>query len=68
MQNPNQLPSTSVKIRTTDRETQQKEIRESRRELLDLLEVALAGSPSWPIVRTKVMEIFGRNGLQGGSR
>lgn len=68
MQNPNQLPSTSVKIRTTDRETQQKEIRESRRELLDLLEVALAGSPSWPIVRTKVMEIFGRNGLQGGAR
>ena len=42
----------------------QKDIKESRRELLDLLEIALAGSPSWPIVRAKVLEIFGRKGLQ----
>lgn len=43
-------------------------VRRARKELLTLLEVALAGSSSWPIVRAKVMEIFGRKGLQGGGQ
>lgn len=64
MQNP-----TCNKPIATERDTdRQKEIKESRRELLDLLEVALAGSPSWPLVRAKVMDIFGRKGLQGGGQ
>lgn len=52
----------------TEYANRQKIIKESRRELLDLLEVALSGSPSWPIVRAKVMEIFGRKGLQGAGQ
>lgn len=64
------LNSSQIKKQSTDTEfaARQKDIRESRRELLDLLEVALGGSPSWPIVRAKVMEIFGRKGLQGNGQ
>lgn len=51
---------------STPNTIQTEDVKKAQRELLDLLEVALAGSPSWPIIRAKVLEIFGRKGLQRG--
>lgn len=41
-----------------------KAIKETRKELLDLLEIAIGESPQWPLVRSRILQIFGRKGLE----
>jgi hypothetical protein len=36
-----------------------------RKDLLDFLQVAMASSPNWGPVRSKVMSVFGREGIEG---
>lgn len=43
------------------------ELQQGRRYLLDCLEGALCDSPKWPLVRSRVLTVFGRDGLGGFS-
>lgn len=47
------------------REAWLQEIQQKRRYLLDCLEGALCDSPKWPLVRSRVLTVFGRDGLGG---
>jgi len=35
----------------------------ARRNLLDLLEASYGDTPSWPLIRARVLQIFGRSGF-----
>jgi hypothetical protein len=41
------------------------QIKQARKNILDLLEVSIGESPQWGLVRGKVMNCFGRDGLEG---
>jgi predicted nucleic acid-binding Zn ribbon protein len=45
------------------RDAWDKEIQEQRRYLLDCLEAALFDSPKWPLIRQRVLKVFGRESL-----
>ena len=38
---------------------------ESRKQLMDVIEVAFIGRSGWPIMRSKLLDFFGNNGLEG---
>lgn len=48
----------------TNKETLPKAIKRTRKEILDLLEVAFGQSTKWPLVRSRMLAAFGRYGLE----
>lgn len=43
-------------------------IKQTRRQLLDILDVAYRNGPQWPFVRSRILKLFGRDGLEGAVR
>lgn len=43
-------------------------IKQTRKEILDLLELVVGESAQWPLVRSRVLSAFGRNGLEKFAR
>ena len=41
------------------------QIKKDRKDILDLFEVALGDNPRWGAVRSKILSLFGRDGLEG---
>jgi len=41
------------------------EVKRTRSRLLDLLDSAYCATPQWKLVRSRIMECFGRDGLEG---
>jgi hypothetical protein len=39
-------------------------LKESRRRILDLLEGSIGDHPKWSFIRSRVLQIFGRDGLE----
>lgn len=39
-------------------------IKNARWRVLDILENRLGGEPDWPVIRAKIMKVFGRDGLE----
>jgi len=50
---------------TSELESLLVQIKKDRKDLLDLFEVAIGDSPRWGSIRSKIMSIFGRDGLEG---
>ncbi len=40
-------------------------VKKAQRQILDLLEAAMGESPQWPLIRSRILGVFGRNGLAG---
>ena len=43
----------------------QEAIKKTRKNVLDFLDVAFGSSPQWPMVRSRILQAFGRDGLDG---
>lgn len=37
----------------------------TRKQLLDVIELAFGDSPKWPVVRSRVLDLLGESGLEG---
>jgi len=52
-------------IRKHDLEQIIQELKSHRKFLLDTAEVVAGASPHWMLLRSKIMSVFGRDGLEG---
>ena len=43
----------------------QNSVRQTRKDILDLMDVAYANTPQWKLIRARIMSAFGREGLEG---
>ena len=41
------------------------EVKRVRKQILDLLEGSYGGSTQWPLVRSRILHLFGSSGLEG---